>query len=245
MLIRCLAVAGVFSSQAAIAMTLTLEPDDFASGTNLSSMAFSYLSLSTTSGAPVYSAPIAFTGEELPAGISDTGPFQQQVFSADPEGNSEWWAWPEYNGISVDPYYPAEWATEPVVLLISFKKPVNYVSLLGLELGDMENDPIRWLVYDWSDTLIFSSTLDYMPGAGSIGFNPSTGSNYTYWDMYFSHPDIGRVIIGGESQPTTLDRLVFNVAPVPEPGTIVLLALGLVVLPLACRRHVKKSRRIA
>jgi hypothetical protein len=175
MLIRFLVVVVVFSPPAAIAMTLTLEPDDFANGTNLSSTSFSYVSLITTSGAPVYSAPIAGTGQELPVGISDTGPFQQQVFSADPEGNSEWWAWPEYNGISVDPYDPAEWATEPEGLLISFKKPVNYVSLLGLELGDMENDPIRWLVYDWSDTLIFSSTLDYMPGAGSIGFNPSTG----------------------------------------------------------------------
>jgi hypothetical protein len=225
-----------------MAMTLTLEPDDFANGTNLSSTPFSYVSLSTTSGAPVYSAPIAGTGQELPAGILNTGPFHQLVFSADSDGNSEWWAWPEYNGISVDPYDLGEWAKEPDGLLISFKKPVNYVSLLGLELGDMEDDPIRWLVYDWSDTLIFSSTLDYMPGAGSIGFNPSTGSNYTYWDMYFSHPDIGRVIIGGESQPTTLDRLVFNVAPVPEPGTIMLLVLGFVGLPLFCRRHAKERR---
>jgi hypothetical protein len=235
-------VAVLFSSSTGIAMTLTLEPDDFSSGTNLSSMAFSYVSLSTTSGTPVYSAPIAFTGEELPTGISDTGPFHQQIFSAYPEGNSEWWAWPEYNGIRVDPYDPAEWATEPDGLLISFKKPVNYVSLLGLELGDMGEDPIRWLVYDWSDTLIFSSTLDYMPGAGSIGINPLTGSSYTYWDMHFSHPDIARLIVGGESQPTTLDRMIFNVAPVPEPGTIVLLALGLVGLPLVCRGHLKKRR---
>jgi hypothetical protein len=108
MLIRCLVVAVVFSSQTAIAMTLTLEPDDFASGTNLSSASFSYVSLSTTRGAPVYSASIAITGEALPARISD--------------------------------------------------------------------------------------------------------------------------------------HLVFNVAPVPEPGTIALLAFGLAGLPLACRRHAKERR---
>ncbi len=242
-----LVLVGVFwlLSAEAMALNITLEPDNYASSTDLSDVS-PYVSLSTTGGAPVYAAPIAGTGQVLPPGITDTGPFQERVFSASPDRNSEWFAWPDAAGASVDSYDPDEWAKDPFGLKISFSAPVNYLSLLGLELfpdaGWGGDDPLRWWVYDSSMTLISSDYMDTVPGTGSIGFNPDEGFNYYYWDMQLFRPDIAMVIIGGESEFTTLDRLVFNVTPVPEPGAVMLLAFGLAGLPLACRRRIHKSQ---
>lgn len=223
----------------AVAVMITIEPDDFSVGTDLSNVS-PYVSLSTTGGAVVYASPLVGEGQTAP-GIVNTGPFQNQVFSEDPEINSEWWSWPSYANVITDPYNTTEWAKDAKGLQITFNVSVNYVSLFGLELfGDAGwgDDPILWSVYDSGGDLVFSGYKDSYPATGSIG--SFYDGDYNYWYIDFSYPDIATVIVGGESEPTTLDRLAFNVSPVPEPATIILLASGLLGLFGASRKKLKK-----
>ncbi len=214
----------------ACANLITIDPDDFYNGENLSSLNFSYLNISTTSGRPVYATPLARSQFEEQGGFINSEPFGKLVFSANLTFNSEWFVWPEASGINFNEYNFADWIDEPDGLLFSFNKPVNKVSLLGLDLEGWGSDPIRWLVYDKNNQLIFSGTLAFYPPTGSLGKNSASESIFNYWDMTFSHPHISKLIVGGESQFTTLDRLQFALQPVPEPSTFLLFLLGFLSL---------------
>ncbi len=162
-MLKKILLIGVLCFWSSGAIAVTLEPDDFLQGTDLSSIS-PYVSMSTTGGAPVYAAPIVGVSQELPPGITGTGPFNQQVFSIHHDKNSEWYAWPDAAGIQTDPYDPAQWAMESHGLRLDFHVPVNHVSLLGLELfaetGAEGSDPIRWWVYDPNNLLLYSGYKD-------------------------------------------------------------------------------------
>jgi hypothetical protein len=232
----CVVLACLWTMPASAAL-VTIDPDAYAAGTELTSIS-PYVRIDTTGGAPVYAAPIVGTGQTLPSGITDTGPFGLHVFSREPDRNSEWFAWPDYVDANTDPYSADEWAKDPFGLRLTFTESITYISLLGLELfsdAGPGNDPLRWWIYDSTGTLIHTDYEDTFPGDGSIGVNPDWEFDYYYWDIEFSHPDIRTVIIGGESEPTTLDRLVFKTA-IPEPGTLLLFATGLLGMGILPRR---------
>ncbi|MBQ1784321.1 MAG: hypothetical protein II007_11780 [Gammaproteobacteria bacterium] len=67
------------------------------------------------------------------------------------------------------------------------------------------------------------------------------GSEYDAFPWYqftYSGSKIGRVVVGGESEPTTIDRLTFTIenAEVPAPETVSLFALMLAILGLKRQR---------
>ncbi|WP_129645570.1 PEP-CTERM sorting domain-containing protein [Peristeroidobacter agariperforans] len=231
-------LAGSF--QPANALLVTVDPDDFASGTDMSHVS-PHVSITTTAGASVFSSALAGDTQSLPPGVVSSGPFGKNVFSRQPDQNSEWSAWPDINDANVDTFDPAEWAKETSGLLLSFAQPATYVSLLGLELFDdagwgSGDDPLRWWLYDSTGALIHTGYEDTFPADGSVGTHPDLGFDYSYWLLEYSHPDIAYVVIGGESEPTTLDRLAFK-TDIPEPGTLGLALLGLVGLGVSTRRR--------
>lgn len=238
-----LACAGLVLANGASGTTIHLDPDDYLLGSSLTNVS-SYVKVDTTGGAEVYSAALAGVGQTLPDGFVGGSPFGSSVFSRNSDKNSEWSAWPDMAGANVDHYDADEWAKDPFGLRFTFFQPVSYVGLLGLELFEDAgwgggDDPLRWWIYDSSGALVHTSYVDTIPGSGSLGTHPELGFEYYFWDFEFSHTDISTVIVGGESEPTTLDRLVFRTIDVPEPSTMALLLCG--ALGFAVRRKSKPS----
>ena len=236
----CAALLALWAAPSYAAL-ITIDPDDYAAGTALTGIS-PHVTIDTTGGGTVYAAPIAGTGRVLPPDIADTGPFGERVFSRQADRNSEWLTFPDDAGVSTDPYDPAEWAKDPNALRLTFTESVSSISLLGLELFDdagSGDDPLRWWIYDSAGALLFTGFEDTIPGDGSLGVNSEFGFNYYFWNLDFSNPDIRTVIIGGETEPTTLDRLTFKTASIPEPGTLLLLSTSLLGLAYFRRKAVR------
>lgn len=220
----------LFIATSSVALMITVEPDDYAAGYNLTEAAHitPYVTLTTTGGAPVYAAPIG-----TPSSLEDTGPFGERVFSRTPDDDSQWMILPDYvqGGMDIYQTFSAnEWAKDPGGLMIRFNFQVDYVSTLGLGLNGWV-PPTSWYVYDSNDILIHYGWHDYYSGEslGPLVVGEDYGEYY-WWEMAFAHGDIRTVIISGESEPTTLDRLTFRVVPTPvnEPLTGLLLLSGLI-----------------
>ncbi|MDX1756198.1 MAG: PEP-CTERM sorting domain-containing protein [Marinobacter sp.] len=217
-------------SSPAIATVITIDPDDFSDGDLLTSVS-PHVTIGTTGGNPVYASSYQDASGEDPPGFVNTGPIGDRVFSSSAASNSEWMA--SVLGFSNDDVATVSDLTSSIdgLMLFSFHSPVNWVSVLSMEyLQDagwgLGSDPIMIFLYDSLGNLI-SFTGDEqnktpLPYSGDAPFNP-----YAYFLNEFSAPDIGYLAIGGFSEPTTVDRLEFRVAEVPEPST-----LALVVTPL-------------
>lgn len=232
-------------SMAAVAHAgmVTIDPDDFLAGTDLSA-ASSLVSLSTGAGGAVYATGVyPRLGDAQPPEVTTTGPLGQHVFSQGGVDNSEWFAWPEED-MSV--YDPALWALQPQAFVITFASSVNYASLLAAEIigdaGCCIDDPVRWWVYDSTDQLIMSSYVDDFDNIvaylGTEDFGEGPFPSYPVWRAEFHHPDIRRIVIGGESEPTTIDHLQFRTLDVPEPMSAVLFLSALLMGFAARRRNV-------
>jgi hypothetical protein len=223
---------------------VTLDPDDFMAGTGLSATS-SLVSLSTGAGGAVYATGVyPRLGEAQPPEVTSTGPLGRHVFSQNSIDNSEWFAWPdEDEDMSV--YDPVLWASEPGAFVITFASSVNYASLLAAEIigdaGCCSDDPVRWWVYDSTDQLIMSSYVDdsdnIVAYLGTEDFGDGPFPSYPVWRAEFNHPDIRRIVIGGESEPTTIDHLQFRTIDVPEPMSAVLFLTALLMGFAARRRN--------
>jgi hypothetical protein len=229
---------------------ITIDPDDYLAGTDLS-LVSSLVTLSTSGGTAVYASGVyPRLGSPQPSEVTDTGPLGKHVFSRWNADNTEWWAWPDYYGLDVSVFDPAVWAIDPDALVISFTNPVDYASLLAAEIigdasGAATDDPVRWWVYDSTDHLIMSSYVDDPAGViaylGTEDWGDGPMPAYPVWRAEFSHPDIRRIVIGGESEPTTLDRLQFRTIDVPEPATGILFLTAVLAGTALRRRSVRPS----
>jgi MYXO-CTERM domain-containing protein len=245
-LLACLAVLG----EPALARTITIEPDAYAPGTDLSNVS-PYVKLGATAGAlgfqPVYAAPITQYGH-LTQGVRSTGRLGEHVFSWNPQNDFEWML--PYPSWPTGTFDPVAWQlTESRSLVISFAQPVTEFSLLMAELygdaGPAFSDPVVVLVYDPQGRPIASLNADPagLPDTRYLGvlqddhFSPYPPA-WPYGTFRFAAADIGFVVVGGASEPTTLDRLSFKFHPIPEPSTagVALLALG---AALAVRRRTR------
>jgi hypothetical protein len=234
---------------ASAANSLTIDPDSYAPGTNLSAIS-PFVTLTTSEGAPVYSVPVYSTPGypiydfgDVVAQVTTTGLLGSNVFSAAGDINSEWMGFP------LDPPYTRG------ALVITFTQPVTYMSILSAEIGvdaaEFVDDPLGVYIFDSSGALIYEQTQG--SGQGPIAYNLIINAYNGFIDygdgrpvpafpIYlheFSGTDIWRVVIAGDSEPTTLDRLTFRseTAPVPEPSTIVLLFAGLAGIGLTSSKR--------
>lgn len=197
---------------------IMIEPDDFALGTDISNIS-PFVTLSTVAGAPVFASTINKPGT-LAAGGNDTGPLGDAVFSRGPDRNSEWFFSPSLGHIDDG-------------LVLDFNQPVESFSLLIAELfGDADccvSDPTLVKIFGLDGALIKRQAADTEEFLGGyLGDADDPTEAFPYWKFEFSGDLIGKVIIGGDSEPTSIDRLDFQIANVPEPGTLLLTALGLI-----------------
>jgi hypothetical protein len=195
---------------------IVIEPDDYAAGTDLSHIS-PYVSLWSTSGDPVIAA-------EIPPDAADgydTKGLGDHIFGM--HNRNEWW-------------FP-EWGLPG--LSVTFEVPVISFSILIAELypdAGPGDDPVAIHVID-----SFGNTIQYSEIGGlydvngtleeRVNLGPALGvpEEYVFDWYYFRYSyaaeSIGGFIIGGNSEPTHLDRLEF----VPEPSSALLLLTGLLI----------------
>jgi hypothetical protein len=123
-------------------------------------------------------------------------------------------------------------------MLMTFKDPTDYVQISGAFFAEDHTE-----LYGFDDAFNPVGTLS------SVVFNRPCGpleglACLNTASLTALSPSIRYVLAGGWSNNTSLDDLRFNVknVGVPEPGTLSLLALGLIGIGFACRRHERRSR---
>ncbi|WP_375191811.1 PEP-CTERM sorting domain-containing protein [Marinobacter sp.] len=235
-----LIIAGMLSAIAlsSHASLITVDADDFEPGSLITGN-LEGLDIRVIDGSSVYAAPLIGDGQVTPTGFVDSGPIGERVFSSSPTQNIEWilprLEMPTLLNIEqLTSYLPI------YTFLVEFENPVEFVSLLTMELfGDAGygggHDPILLWAFSSDGNLISRQTESsriHLPGVDEYQNNP-----FAYFNYEFSSPDIGYLAVGGWSEPTTIDRLQFRYAKVPEPATLSLLALGLAAIGI--RRRLK------
>jgi hypothetical protein len=195
------------STGASVANSLTIDPDTYAPSTNLSAIS-PFVTLATLEGAPVYSAPV-YPSAYDPNGphLTTTGLLGSNVFSAASDINSEWLGF-NSGGDFIPPFTRG-------ALVITFTQPVTYISILSAEIsrdaGPFSDDPLSMSIFDSSGALIHvqenGAKIAYN---GIIDFGDGPLPAFPVYFNEYSGTDIWRVIISGESEPTTLDRLTFR-----------------------------------
>jgi hypothetical protein len=213
---------------------IVIEPDDYAAGTDLSHIS-PYVTLTSTAGDPVIAAEIPADAAEIPgdaAGGYDTKGLGNHIFGYN--DSIEWW-------------FSEWWGAPAPGLSVTFEVPVTSFSILIAELyGDAGsgNEPIAAHVFDSSGNTIFSGgigpnyngTFDERIILGPMDKNLpfDIPPPYYYYVSYtYTADSIGGFIIGGDSEPTHLDRLEFTV---PEPSSALLLLTGLMITAFRFRK---------
>jgi len=244
-----LAAGFAFVPSLTLANLITIEPDIYVPGTDLSNL-FNDVSFSHGDGGKVYAAPV------YPVDTPTTGPLGTQVFSRSPNSNSEW-IYPTFESIR-----PGDG------LVITFNTTVDFISILAAEVRRdagccTPGDPLQWLVYDSADTLVWRGEVGWVDGGWDysttefsvhsdivdrLGVEPPESPlrgqpAYPVLESSFSFHDIHRVVIAGDSEPTTLDRLQFNTVSVPEPNPALLLVTGLLLIGASRLRSVPRHTR--
>jgi hypothetical protein len=212
----------IFLSHSTQAMSIIVDPDDFPEGTILNHVS-KYATLSTSDGQDVYASKLS----NHAADDNNTLEIGKQVFGT--LAANEWYLAPS--------------------LQITFKTKVTHFSILVAELypdAGPGSDPIEGMVYDEFDNL-----LSYLAPIESTRVNlgeiepgiPEHGY-WAYWKIEYSAPSIGKIILGGDSEPTTFDRLEFDCTEttVPEPAPILLLLAGLFFIAL---NHNCREKKLA
>lgn len=204
------------------ANAITIEPDDYIAGTDLTHIS-PYVTITTTQGSSVYAATIEKSGV-APASGNPTGPFGELVFSLAPDNNPEWY-W------GMDPDFEEG-------LVLEFSRPITSFSILVGELysdaGCCSDDPAGAWLYDEHDNLLSFFYLD-STASGYLG-DPLSFMSFPYWDDSYQAHGVTKIILGGDSEPTTFDRLNFTLAPVPVPGAAWLFLSAISGLCLLRRR---------
>lgn len=247
MYLRTLSTAIFLLAPAICSATLiTLDPDSHRAGTNISDIS-PYVSITARGGAPVFSSTVDARKKKY---FRNAGAMGKRVFSKVQDYNSEWMDLTDYH----EPEF-LDWIT------FSFSQSVTSVSLLYGELfGDAGtgSEPMDYFVYDLAGNLIGSS--DYKNRGEVVSekgprecltvwkSRQDEFGNCTFWtsEITFTHENIGRIIIGGDSEPTTFDRLSFNTKDnvvidpplaVPQPPSYALLLVAFLSTAYLTRRQ--------
>ncbi len=222
-LLRALAAFSVLgTSLPASADIVTLEPDDFASGTDVSlSWIESGIRLRsyTSSGEPDRTLTI-----EAVSVVDDRRP----VTGARTFGTFSYVNSSDYCFTVAAACPPSGLFESFRVLRIDFERPVDFVEVFGAH----SSDPVGLYAINSANEIVATCYAQY---SGDCFHTLSTTNIATIATSSVTRPirDITSVFIGGVSGGSSVDTIRVNV---PEPGTLALFALGL-VLATGCRRR--------
>lgn len=229
---RMLGIALLLVSGVVNALTITIEPDDYELGTNLT-QAVTGVQLSTLSGEDIFAT--------LPQ-VSDPmaqAPTGDLVFGRGLEtGQSNWYLIPSAAGNIVGNINaevpPVVWPDH--ALLIKFDELTNYVSFQG---GGASSGPALF-AYDVNGDFISEglSTLTYDRYFGPT--NPGGGAeNFWTFEVTSASRNIGYVMIGGGDNNARIDHITYSV---PEPSTLALFGFGIAGLLVRRRSAFRVDR---
>lgn len=199
-------LAGALLSYGAHAVSIVIDADDF-SDDSILTHSCKYATLSTSDGGDVYASRLSSSA----ANGNSTLAIGSKVFGSSKSN---------------------EWFLDPS-LQITFSAKTTRFSILIAELyfdAGPGSDPLQAMVFDE-----FGNLLSYLSADDSTRVNlgeiepgvPEHGY-WAYWKLEYSATSIGKVVLGGDSEPTTFDRLEFDCVEteVPEPPAIALLLTG-------------------
>lgn len=238
---KCIYVflAAVIFSTPSVAALITIEPDDFTPGTRLTGL-FSDVNLRTSEGGDVYASPLIGERQGVPPGFVGSGEVGNTVFSKSKYDNSEWI-------LSSNSYFEGDFDEflnhVNGALVVEFLRPVNSVSILSMELfedagwGGGSDPQIFWLFDSLGRHLQTQASegpnKTILPGEISPGPDPEYSLRpFSHFQNSFSHADIGYLVVGGDSEPTSLGRIQYNTAEVSEPSGLAIFMLGILALIL-------------
>ncbi len=220
-----IALLTIFFTPFTLASVVVIDPDNFAEDTNLTHIS-SYVTIDSTEHTGVFAKSLA---PDAADGFNTRG-LGKKVFS--------------FTDSTVETF-ASEWSYNPYssgspALEITFLAPVTGFSILIAELyrdASYGDDPLWIEIYDTDNNLIeypSDNSFNKQVILGRIADVEEVEVYWAYHSFEWSGANLGRVIIGGDSEPTTLDHLEFTLAKVPEPSSILLMLAGLLAL-LGCR----------
>jgi hypothetical protein len=223
--------AVAWAASPANAALVTIEPDDYAVGTNLTRTLqdvslFSFVN--TRDGGLRIGDVVVAEANGCDVRPDDcyavTG---SRIFGRDGDPNPRWWDSPGAHRCFESLFTnPCSRSVDFFALLISFDTPTDYVEISGNFTAD---HPLIYL-YDESRNLI---------GAHEARVPWERGSTYTTSTALFqsSSANVAYMVAAGWAAGTSLDVLRYNDVNVPEPGTALLFSVALAGMALLRRRR--------
>jgi len=216
------------------AVLVTIDPDDYAPGTNLTNLipgvsisSFSSPGNGTFSFSDVYAAQDAacLLGPGNCRAVTGAN-----VFTMDASGifnsNQGWFDSPNARRCFADVGTGSCSSENFRALVISFDNPTDYVQISG------------WFTSDWPLLYAFDSSRTLIGGGSEEGIMQHDTSAATRYQS--SLTNISFVVAAGWAASSTLDAFVYNDVSVPEPGTAVL--FGLALVGFAASRRTSRAR---
>jgi hypothetical protein len=219
---------------AAHADLITIDPDDYAPGTDLSHVVEGVIlerlsqhgvgNRYTPTVSAIYAGvPCRTAGATQPCTVAPTG---DQMFAATPTssgGSAFYDSWYANDCITrgTRPSGASGCVTGYNVLSVRFEAGTSFVSIDGMWTSDMQ----YLYAYNAAGELVASCL-----GAPTCMTRAAAGGSYFTGtsSVYRAEADIAWIIAGGDNGVAGLDRLIFEApASVPEPATLGLLLAGL------------------
>ncbi|MGO1461777.1 MAG: PEP-CTERM sorting domain-containing protein [Marinobacter sp.] len=215
LMLSAMILASLFTPSTTMATIITVEPDDFAEGTDLSNVS-PYVSLQSLGGTGYESQPV-YSTRSNPRYRAPTGELVFGTFGS------------TFGFDCGDGYFECAFGFG-----MTFHQPVSWVSLLYQNIfdGDTEaryyNHPLDWFAYDSSGEQIAKG-------------RQISGSPGQVFSLNLAIPNMKHLVVGANDGVNLMetDRLSFAV-DVPEPTPAALLAIGLGAMLVARKRKLFK-----
>lgn len=197
----------LFIVNSAMAGSIVIEPDDYVDGTVLSSVS-PYVKFKNLGGGEVTATELS---PQAADGYNTLGLGKRVI-------GGEWF----YSGLG------------DAGLEIEFSRPVTFFSILVAEIfpdAGPGSDPVIACIYDLAGELLSEINISESNKRVDLGIiknsDPMAYQTWAYWSFEFRSKHIHKIVLGGNSEPTTFDRLQFDLWEVPESSSYLLFLICL------------------